>query len=125
MRDRLLVSGGHALIAMCAFIWLYSMALAWTPDAGHSAPNSLLCGVGVFAAAFLVSQTRMRVRERRVATLPGAITAPEALERVVLDGSIPALTGGDGMITPRPGDAPRAPLRDWREEPRAGDGPAA
>ena len=125
MRDRLLVSGGHALIAMCAFIWIYSMGLAWTADAGRSAPNSLLCGVGVFAVAFLASQGRMRLLERRVPVIEGALTANKVLERVVLDGSIPAFGSGDEIVTPRPGEAPRQPMPEWRDEPRAGEGPAA
>lgn len=124
MRDRLLVSGGHALLAMCAFIWLYSMALAWTPDAGQSAPNSLLCGVGVFALTFLVSQARLRVLDRR-SELGSALRARSAIERVVLDGSIPAFGSGDDAVRPRPVDAPRAPVREWRDVPGAGDGPAA
>ena len=69
MRDRLLLSAGHALFAMCAFVWLYSMAVALTPDAGRSAPNSLLCGIGVFAVAFVASQARLRVLDRRFAML--------------------------------------------------------
>jgi lipoprotein signal peptidase len=125
MRDRLLVSGGHALLAMCAFIWVYSMAVAWTADAGRSAPNSLLCGVGVFAVAFLISQGRMRAAERRVPAL-GTRLARQTLERVVLDGSVPAFTNGDEPVSPRPDDAPtRAPVQDSSDPPGVGDGPAA
>src|SRR5262245_5800500 len=32
-RARMLLSAGHALVGMCAFVWLYSMVLAWMPDA--------------------------------------------------------------------------------------------
>jgi lipoprotein signal peptidase len=124
MRDRLLVSGGHALLAMCAFIWLYSMALAWTPDAGRSAPNSLLCGIGVFAVAFLVSQVRGRLVERRAPSLDVALAANRALERVVLDGSVPAYASGDDVGASRPDGRPRDPVRE-RREPRASDGPVA
>lgn len=126
VRDRFLVSGGHALLAMCAFIWVYSMALAWTPDAGRSAPNSLLCGIGVFAAAFLVSQARARVIERRALSPELALGPRRARERVVLDGSIPAFATSDQEPhAPARGDMPRAPFGDGREEPRADDGPAA
>lgn len=98
MRDRILVSAGHALLATCAFIWLYSMAIAFTPDAGRSAPSSLVCGLAVFAVAFLVSQARQRVMARQVAT---ARTAP-SIERVVLDGSLPVAPLTDGSPRPRP-----------------------
>lgn len=93
MRDRLLVSAGHALLAMCAFVWLYSMALALTPDAGRSAPNSLLCGIGVFAVAFVASQARLRVLDRRFAV----IQAPShrVIERVIIDGSISPVAYAD------------------------------
>jgi lipoprotein signal peptidase len=90
MRQRLVVSGGHALLAMCAFVWLYSMLIVWTPDAGRSAPNSLLCGVGVFAIAFLVSQARLRVTLRRQ-QMPSAVVVAglsRPVERLVLDGSL-------------------------------------
>ena len=93
MRDRLLVSAGHALLAMCAFVWLYSMALALTPDAGRSAPNSLLCGVGVFAVAFVASQARLRVLDRRFAMLQPA--SRRVIERVILDGSLSTITYAD------------------------------
>jgi hypothetical protein len=106
MRDRVLISAGHALLAMCAFIWLYSMAIALTPDAGRSAPSSLLCGVGVFAVAFLVSQTRQRVAERQLVASLGRSTP--TLERVVLDGSIPT-----APLTDRPSRRPAPePQRD-------------
>jgi lipoprotein signal peptidase len=127
MRDRLIVSGGHALLAMCAFIWLYSMALAWTVDAGRSAPNSLLCGVGVFAVAFLVSQARMRVLERRAPASAGVLAA-RRVERVVLDGSVPVFGSEGEVATPRPRDVPRTPEREWQDRPRPDEdreGPAA
>lgn len=125
MRDRFLISGGHALVAMCAFIWIYSMALAWTADAGRSAPNSLLCGVGVFGIAFLLSQARMRATARRAPVLNPSLAARQALERVVLDGSVPAFASDDDSVAPRPSEAPRRPAREWPEQPRAGDGPVA
>ena len=111
MRDRLLVSAGHALFAMCGFIWLYSMAIALTPDAGRSAPNSLLCGVGVFAVVFAASRVRQRFADRR---LVDTLTAPpRAFERVMLDGSVPMMPFADApppaRPTPRPevsGDEP-------------------
>lgn len=96
MRQRLVVSGGHALLAMCAFVWLYSMLIVWTPDAGRSAPNSLLCGVGVFAIAFLVSETRLRLATRRQ-RMPAALAVGSLsrhVERVVLDGSLALAEGG-------------------------------
>lgn len=124
MRQRLLVSGGHALLAMCAFIWLYSMAIAWTPDAGRSAPNSLLCGIGVFALAFLGSQLRMRVLAQRAPTLDEMLASSRTPERVVLDGSVPAFASDDSP-TRRPGETARTPLRKPRERPRVDDGPAA
>ena len=119
MRARLVVSAGHALLTMCAFIWLYSMAIALTPDAGRSAPNSLLCGVGVFAIAFVISQTRMRVVERRVMIANGSLAAARSLERMVLDGSIPAFASAHDAPTPQPDRAPRGP-RPVRDEPRDG-----
>ena len=89
MRDRVLLSAGHALFAMCAFVWLYSMVIAFTPDAGRSAPNSLLSGVAVFAVAFVASQVWLRRGEKRLLaewrSLPN-----RSMERVVLDGSVPA-----------------------------------
>jgi hypothetical protein len=108
MRDRLLVSAGHALLAMCAFVWLYSMAVALTPDAGRSAPNSLLCGIGVFAVAFVASQARLRVLDRRYAMLEPQ--PHRVLERVVLDGSLSTIGYADRLVeqpdrTPR-GDVP-------------------
>jgi lipoprotein signal peptidase len=102
MRDRLLVSAGHALLAMCGFVWLYSMAIALTPDAGRSAPNSLLCGVGVFALAFAASQARLRLTSRRVFEKLALVPRP-GIERVVLDGSVANLPRGDARIErPRP-----------------------
>ena len=108
MRDRLLVSAGHAMLAMCAFVWLYSMAVALTPDAGRSAPNSLLCGIGVFAVAFVASQARLRVLDRRFAMLQPP--SHRLIERVVLDGSVSTVSYADRPIeqptrTPR-GDVP-------------------
>ena len=96
MRDRLLVSAGHALLAMCAFVWLYSMAVALTPDAGRSAPNSLLCGIGVFAVAFVASQARLRVLDRRFAMLEPQ--PHRVLERVVLDGSLSTIGYADRVV---------------------------
>jgi lipoprotein signal peptidase len=95
MRDRLLVSAGHALLAMCAFVWLYSMAIALTPDAGRSAPNSLLCGIGVFAVAFVASQARLRILDRRYAMLQ---PSRRIVERVVLDGSVPIVAYADRLV---------------------------
>jgi lipoprotein signal peptidase len=126
MRDRLLVSGGHALVAMCGFIWLYSMAIAWTPDAGRSAPNNLLCGIGVFAVAFLVSQARMRANQRRVTSLNPTLAATRALERVVLDGSLPAFALGDELPERKRDQAPNAPpVPPMRDRRGVGDGPAS
>jgi lipoprotein signal peptidase len=108
MSDRVLLSAGHALLAMCGFMWLYSMAVAFTPDAGHSAPNSLLCGVGVFAIAFLTSRTRQRLADRRL--LAAFRSAPSrSLERVVLDGSIPGAALTD-LPVERPRTVPRGDI---------------
>jgi lipoprotein signal peptidase len=114
MRDRLLVSAGHALLAMCAFVWLYSMAVALTPDAGRSAPNSLLCGIGIFAVAFVASQARLRVLDRRFAMLQPA--SPRVIERVILDGSVSTVAYADRPSEPQPTRVPRgdAPARDDR-----------
>jgi lipoprotein signal peptidase len=104
MRDRLLVSGGHALLAMCGFVWIYSMAIALTPDAGRSAPNSLLCGVGVFALTFVASQARLRLTSHRVLEKLPLMPRP-GLERIVLDGSLAHLPLGDARgerSQPRP-----------------------
>ena len=111
MRDRLLVSAGHALLAMCAFVWVYSMAIALTPDAGRSAPNSLLCGIGVFAVAFVASQARLRVLDRRFAMLQP--TPRRVLERVILDGSVSTVAYADRLIE-QPTRIPREdlPARD-------------
>ncbi|HKN67191.1 MAG TPA: signal peptidase II [Gemmatimonadaceae bacterium] len=111
MRDRLLVSAGHALLAMCAFVWLYSMAVALTPDAGRSAPNSLLCGIGVFAVAFVASQARLRVLDRRFAMLEPR--PHRILERVVLDGSLSTIGYADRLVE-QPDGIPRGdmPARD-------------
>lgn len=125
MRDRVLVSAGHALLAMCAFIWLYSMALAWMPDQGRSAPNSLFCGVGVFAIAFMISRARSRFLDRHAPVLDGALATGRAVERVVLDGSLPAFAQGDDRPAPRSEEVPRAPGREKREAPRADEPPAA
>ena len=116
MRDRILLSAGHAMLAMCGFVWLYSMAVAWTPDAGRSAPNSLLCGVGVFALAFVTSQARLLLADRRLVAKRSLIPL-SSIERVVLDGSI---TGTELTDLPR-GRPHRAPrdviIRDERKEP--------
>jgi len=111
MRDRLLVSAGHAMLAMCAFVWLYSMALALTPDAGRSAPNSLLCGIGVFAVAFAASQARLRVLDRRFAMLQPP--SQRVIERVILDGSLSTVSYADRPIE-QPTRIPRGdlPARD-------------
>jgi hypothetical protein len=115
MRDRMLLSAGHALLAMCAFVWLYSMALALTPDAGRSAPNSLLSGVGVFAIAFVTSQARLRVAQRRRAGVRPL--EPTAIERVVLDGSIPVTELTDlPLDRPRPAPRPRVTTRDEQHD---------
>jgi len=116
MRERLLVSGGHALLAMCGFVWLYSMAIAFTPDAGRSAPNSLLCGVAVFAVVFAMSQLRLYAADRRFVERLRTIRQSAAFERVVLDGSLAsAVTDDRAAERPRPapvGDRPRS------DEPR-------
>ena len=119
MRQRLLVSGGHALLAMCAFVWIYSMAIAWTPDAGSGAPSALLLGVAVFATVFLASQLRLQLTARRVADAVLVARPDRSIERVVLDGSL-AATGapaGDSDVAPRE----RRPRRDrpLSYEPRA------
>jgi hypothetical protein len=89
---------------MCGFVWLYSMAIAFTPDAGRAAPNGLLCGVGVFAIAFVTSQAWLRLGDRRVLA-PLRSRPRDSIERVVLDGSLPAAADS----TPRrPRLVPRA-----------------
>jgi len=123
MRDRMLLSAGHALLAMCAFVWLYSMALALTPDAGRSAPNSLLCGVGVFAIAFAASQARLRLADRQFAASMRTLQS-SSIERVVLDGSIPVAELTDlPLDRPDPARRPRVIVRDERYDapPPAGD----
>ena len=117
MRDRVLMSAGHALLAMCGFVWLYSMALAFTSDAGRSAPNSLLCGVGVFAVAFLTSQASLRLADRRLIAKLRALPA-RSRERVVLDGSIPGAALTD-LPTVRQRPVPRGDVitPDERQEP--------
>jgi len=115
MRDRILLSAGHAMLAMCGFVWLYSMAVAWTPDAGRSAPNSLLCGVGVFALAFVTSQARLLLADRRLVAKRSLIPL-RSIERVVLDGSITATEPTD-LPRGRPQPAPREVVRDERSEP--------
>jgi hypothetical protein len=101
---------------MCGFIWLYSMAIAMTPDAGRSAPNALLCGIGVFGIAFLLSQARQRMAVRQLVATPRAATS--FVERVVLDGSIPAAPLTDAPsrrpVMPRPGVIPRDERRPER-----------
>ena len=118
MRDRILLSAGHAMLAMCGFVWLYSMAVAWTPDAGRSAPNSLLCGVGVFALAFVTSQARLLLADRRLVAKRSLIPLSSS-ERVVLDGSITTTELTDlPRGRPRPHPAPReVVIRDERREP--------
>lgn len=106
MRDRVLLSAGHALLAMCVFIWLYSMGIAFTANAGRSAPNALLCGVAVFGIAFLVSQARQRIAARQLLATLRTLTPP--LERVVLDGSLPAAALTDAPARSEPG----LPLRE-------------
>jgi lipoprotein signal peptidase len=90
-RARVLLSAGHALVGMCGFVWLYSMILAWMPDAGRSAPNSLIGGLGAFAATFIVSQVRMRRVARQEPARAEARPRRRLTrlrERVVLDGSV-------------------------------------
>ena len=111
MRQRLLVSGGHALFAMCAFVWVYSMAIAWTPDAGSGAPSALLLGVGVFGAAFFASQGLLHLKARSVADVRHAHQG-RMIERVVLDGSLAA-----GRTTPSDGETPARERRPRREMP--------
>jgi lipoprotein signal peptidase len=112
MRDRMLISASHALLAMCGFIWLYSMAIALTPDAGRSAPNALLCGVAVFGIAFVVSQARQRIAARQL-LVTRRVTAP--LERVVLDGSVPAVPFLD--VPRRQPVVPRSQIADGERRP--------
>ena len=119
MRDRVLISAGHALLAMCVFVWLYSMAIALTPDAGRSAPNSLLCGVAVFGIAFLVSQARQRVAERQLVASLRRLTP--ALERVVLDGSIPTAARTDGPSQRQPTVPQRDVVHGDERQPTDGD----
>ena len=98
-RDGLLLSAGHALLAMCASVWLYSMVVAWTPDAGASAPNSLLCGLGVFGVVFAASQARQLLSMRRNATVASVQASAHAgLERVVLDGSLAVSSALDDEV---------------------------
>ena len=107
MSDRVLLAAGHGLLAMCGFMWLYSLAIAFTPDAGRSAPNSLLCGVGVFAITFVASRARQRLIDRRLVVRFRGASAP-SFERVVLDGSIPG-----APLTDLPVERPRTvPHRD-------------
>ena len=89
-RLRWVVAGGHGLFAMCAFVWIYSMVIVWTPDAGSSAPNALLLGVGVFAAAFVGSQARLAAAARRAADAPLRPRVTLTAERLVMDGSLAA-----------------------------------
>lgn len=115
MSDRVLLAAGHGLLAMCGFMWLYSLAIAFTPDAGRSAPNSLLCGVGVFAIAFLASRARQRLIDRRL--LVGPRTA-SPFERVVLDGSIPGAALTD-LPTERPRTEPRGDIVTFDDRPES------
>jgi hypothetical protein len=124
MRDRVLLSSGHALLAMCAFIWLYSMVLPWLPEQGRSAPNSLLCGVGVFAVTFMISRARSRLIDRH-ASVVDEVLRGRPIERLVLDSSVPAFARSDERRSPRSDDAPRAPIRDSHEQPRADEPPVA
>ena len=124
MRDRALVSAGHALLAMCGFVWLYSMAIALTPDAGQSAPNSLLCGVGVFAVTFLVSQARMRIADRRLAASLRSVTPSRPIERVVLDGSIPVAASASDTSLERQRKVPLSDVTIDERESKREAGPA-
>ena len=115
MRERLIVSAGRALLAMCGFVWLYSMAIAFTADAGRSAPNSLLCGLAVFAVVFAASQLRLSAADRRFAESLRSLRDSTVLERVVLDGSL-ATAPTDETEVERPravplGDRPRSEER--------------
>ena len=103
VRSRLLVSGAHALVAMCAFVWIYSMAVAWTPDAGAGAPSALLLGTGIFAATFVGSQARLALLALRHEHATTAARAQPVIERVVLDGSLATARAdrGDSESTPR------------------------
>ena len=105
MRDRLLLSAGHALLAMCGFVWLYSMAIAFTADAGRSAPNSLLCGIGVFAVVFAASQARLRLARGHVVDVIQPMPRP-IVERIVLDGSLATVRFTDTPAE-RPARLPR------------------
>ena len=115
MRERLIVSAGRALLAMCGFVWLYSMGIAFTPDAGRSSPNSLVCGLAVFGVVFATSQLRLSIADRRFAESLRALRQTTALERVVLDGSL-ATAPLDEAEAERPravplGDRPRSEER--------------
>lgn len=103
MRQRVLIAGGHALLAMCGFVWLYSMVIALTPDAGRSAPSSLICGVAVFAAVFATSSARLWLAARREVPVSAPLVEGVArpMERVVLDGSL-AVVRGASTDLPRP-----------------------
>ena len=100
-RRRVLVSGAHALVAMCVFVWVYSMAVAWTPDAGATAPSALLLGTGIFAAAFVASQTLAIRALRHQQDAATAARLQPVIERVVLDGSV-ATAADDRADGPTP-----------------------
>ena len=88
MRHHLLASSGHALLGMCLFVWVYSMAIALTPDAGRSAPSALLLGVAVFAVVFAASHVLRWATSRRMTVTVPQPALGRVLERVVLEGSI-------------------------------------
>lgn len=85
-RPRTIVSLGYAFAAMCGFIWLYSIVIVWTPNAGQSAPSTLLCAAAVFAASFVAAQSwswfalrrQSAAARRRIPLLPWQPTPPPA-----------------------------------------------
>ena len=99
-RQRVLLSGAHALLAMCGFVWIYSMAIAWTPNAGSGAPSAMLLGAGIFGATFLASQAKLFLAARRVAEVRVVASGDRVVERVVLDGSL-----APGVVEPADGDS--------------------
>ena len=52
-------------------------------------------------------------------------TQGRPIERLVLDSSVPAFARSDERRSPRSDDAPRAPIRDSHEQPRADEPPVA
>lgn len=142
-RPRLIVSLGHAFAAMCAFVWLYSLAIVWTPDAGRTAPSTMLCAVAVFAASFVASQGWSWLTARRQLSIDPAVAeaasprleivvdrervrdferptsrvrrrpAAAAGERVVLDGSLAVSPMPEDGATSRTGLSPLT--RDERD----------